>query len=83
MTIVFVYDFYVFTTSVWLFFFLTRMGMFFVEKRSCEKPQMLRLRPKEDKMPSSQTIPTYNKMILSTMAKKQALLCLDMEFWME
>lgn len=36
--------------------FLTRMDVFFVKKRSCVKPQMLRLRPKDEKMSSSQSI---------------------------
>lgn len=53
MSLVCVYDFCV--------DFLTRIDVFFVKKRSCVKPQMLRLRPKDKKMSSSWSILTVKK----------------------
>lgn len=54
MTLVCIYDFCV-------DFFLTRIDVFFVKKRSCVKLQMLRLRPKYEKMSSSWSILALKK----------------------
>lgn len=51
------------------------MDVFFAEERF-GKHQMLGLRSKNDKMSSSQRIPMFKKMVLSTMTKKQASTCL-------
>ena len=58
MTLVCIYDFCVYDFCV---DFLTRIDVFFVKKRSCVKLQMLRLRPKAEKMSSSWSILTLKK----------------------
>ena len=49
-----------FMTSVCIYFLKT-MDVFFIKKRSFVKPQMLRLRPKDEKISSSQSILSLKK----------------------
>lgn len=59
MTLLCIYDFCVFMTSVCVYF-LIRMDVFFVEKRS-ETPNA-QVKTQGCKMSSSQSIPTFKKM---------------------